>query len=63
MLAMAISTARKAVYKSESFMTQPVESVKWGKSMKTKLTIEVKVDLALVISALTGFVVAIAKLF
>lgn len=50
-------------YINESFMTQPVESVQKVNAMKTKLTIKVKVDLALTISALTGLIVAIAKFF
>jgi hypothetical protein len=60
MLARANLTARKAVYKCESSMTQPVESVEWANTMKTKLTIEVKIDVAKVITALTSLVLTVA---
>ena len=43
-------------------MTQPVESVEWNNAMKTKLTIEVKVDTAKTITALTGFVIVLSQI-
>ena len=57
------TSARKARYKNESFMAQPVGSVKWVKTMKTILTIEVKVDVARVITALTGLLLALIHIF
>jgi len=41
-------------------MTQPVESVKWIQAMKPKLNIEVNVDVAKVIAALSGLLLTIA---
>jgi len=41
-------------------MAQPVEPVKWVKTMKPKLSIEVRVNVASVITALSGFVFTIA---
>ena len=43
-------------------MTQPVESVNWINTMTTKLSIQVKVDVAKVITALAGLCLAIAHI-
>ncbi len=43
-------------------MTQPVESVYRAFAMKTKLTINVKIDVAKIITALTGVALAIAHI-
>ena len=41
-------------------MTQPVESVPWGTTMKPKLIIEVRVNVASIITATSGLVFTVA---
>jgi len=43
-------------------MTQPVESFDWVYTMKISLNLEVKIDLARTIVAITGLFIAIANI-
>jgi len=44
-------------------MTQPVESVYRAFAMKTKLNIDIKFDIAKVITSITGLILALAHIF
>ncbi len=62
MLARANLTARKAAYKNESSWLNRLSRFIRAFAMKTTLTINVKIDLAKVITALTGFALAMAHI-
>jgi len=44
-------------------MVQPVESFEWIKPMKISTNIEIKVNLAAVITAISGLVLTIAMIY